>query len=421
MAGVMPDPMPDTVVVGAGLAGLVAANRLADDGLTVVVLDTRGRAGGRARTSLLGGHLFNQGPHALYTGGAAIAGLQTLGIHPDGEPPALDGACALDAERIHLLPAGPGSLTLTSLLGPLGKAGVARLLSRLPRLDPAPLDGISVSAWLDSVSGRPAVKNLVSALIRLATYSDSPEMLSAGAAVRQLKLALGDGVLYLHGGWQQLVDALVERARQLGVRFLFDETATTVIGTRPELTVRTTRSDLATRSVIIAAGGPGTAERLTGAGGLVAAAGPAVRVSVLDLALDRVPERRFVLGIDVPLYFSVHSPPARLAPDGAATACVARYLHHDETPTPDENRSDLERLARVAGVHRATRVDKRYLHSMTVAHGMPLATRGGTRGRPAVELSDRPGVFVAGDWVGPEGQLADAAVSSAAAAAAAVL
>ena len=58
---------------------------------------------------------------------------------------------------------------------------------------------------------------------------------------------------------------------------------------------------------------------------------------------------------------------------------------------------------------------------MTVAHGMPLATRGGTRGRPAVELSDRPGVFVAGDWVGPEGQLADAAVSSAAAAAAAVL
>ena len=103
----MPDPMPDTVVVGVGLAGLVAANRLADNGLTVVVLDTLGRAGGRARTSLLGGHLFNQGPHALYTGGAAIAGLQDLGIHPDGEPPALNGACALDAERIHLLPAVP--------------------------------------------------------------------------------------------------------------------------------------------------------------------------------------------------------------------------------------------------------------------------------------------------------------------------
>ena len=55
MVGVMPDPMPDTVVVGAGLAGLVAANRLADDGLTVVVLDTLGRAGGRAQAGFPSG------------------------------------------------------------------------------------------------------------------------------------------------------------------------------------------------------------------------------------------------------------------------------------------------------------------------------------------------------------------------------
>jgi hypothetical protein len=41
------------------------------------------------------------------------------------------------------------------------------------------------------------------------------------------------------------------------------------------------------------------------------------------------------------------------------------------------------------------------------------AAGGGLRGRPPVSVPDRPGVFVAGDWVGPSGHLADAAQHSA--------
>ena len=36
-------------------------------------------------------------------------------------------------------------------------------------------------------------------------------------------------------------------------------------------------------------------------------------------------------------------------------------------------------------------------------------------------VSERPGLYVAGDWVGPTGQLADASLASARAAAAAVV
>ena len=61
--------------------------------------------------------------------------------------------------------------------------------------------------------------------------------------------------------------------------------------------------------------------------------------------------------------------------------------------------------------------EHRYLHLMTVAHGMPTTANGGLPGRPAVPVADRPGLFVAGDWVGPDGLLADASVASGRAAA----
>ena len=47
-----------------------------------------------------------------------------------------------------------------------------------------------------------------------------------------------------------------------------------------------------------------------------------------------------------------------------------------------------------------------------VHHALPDRTRGGLLGRPAC-ASPVPGVWYAGDWVGPEGHLADAAAASA--------
>jgi hypothetical protein len=49
---------------------------------------------------------------------------------------------------------------------------------------------------------------------------------------------------------------------------------------------------------------------------------------------------------------------------------------------------------------------------MTVAGTMPRAGTGGMRGRPGVDATGSPGIHLAGDWVGPEGLLADAALAS---------
>jgi hypothetical protein len=56
---------------------------------------------------------------------------------------------------------------------------------------------------------------------------------------------------------------------------------------------------------------------------------------------------------------------------------------------------------------------------MTVANDLPRAADGGLPGRVPVALAEN--IFLAGDWVGGEGMLADAAAASAAEAAQKVL
>jgi phytoene dehydrogenase-like protein len=58
----------DVVVVGAGLAGLTAAERLTRAGLEVIVIESSDEVGGRVRTDQVGGFLLDRGFQVLNTG-----------------------------------------------------------------------------------------------------------------------------------------------------------------------------------------------------------------------------------------------------------------------------------------------------------------------------------------------------------------
>src|SRR5262249_24087554 len=98
---------------------------------------------------------------------------------------------------------------------------------------------------------------------------------------------------------------------------------------------------------------------------------------------------------------------ARLAPEGAALVQLGKYL--SGTTDAASDRAELEQLASRAIPGWRERAEVvRFLPHMTVTHAAFS-----TQGRPGVDVLGLPGVALAGDWVGSDGMLADAAVASA--------
>jgi phytoene dehydrogenase-like protein len=137
-----------------------------------------------------------------------------------------------------------------------------------------------------------------------------------------------------------------------------------------------------------------------------------VLLSTLDVALSKLPQpkKTFALGIDRPLYFSVHSRWAQLTPKGGALIHVSRYGGGDE--------AELETLLdEMQPGWRDSVVHCRFLPSMVVSNAlMPPAPA--TRPSPITPVR---GLYLAGDWVGDVGLLSDAALASARSAAKAIL
>jgi len=410
----------DVAIVGGGLAGLAAAALLARGGRSVTLFERSPALGGRAATHNQGPFKFNQGPHALYRGGPAESVLQELGVQYRGAVPAVSGSYALDRGRRHALPGGFFSLVTTGLLNLPAKFEVARLLGTIGRIDPEPLQRVTVQDWLESRIRHAEVRRLVGALVRVSSYTNCPERMSAGAALLQIQAALTKLVKYLDGGWQVLVDGLQRVALAAGAQIAAGSRVTAV---EHDGRVRGVHLADGTRheagAVIIAASPAVTRDLVGGAVPRLAswaAEAVPVKAACLDIGLSRLPQprARFALGIDRPYYFSVHSAIAQLGPAGTAMIHVAKYLNPSETQDAKEDERELEGvLDLMQPGWRKVLVERRFLPGMVVANAVVTAATGGTRGRPGSAVPEIENLFLAGDWVGPDGMLADASLASA--------
>jgi phytoene dehydrogenase-like protein len=425
------------VIVGGGLAGLAASIYLARAGRTVTVFEKRRFLGGRAITNLRHGYRFNLGAHAFYRTGAGAAVYRELGIPIRGtlvKPKAV----ALFGGGEYTLPTGWLSLLTTSLLSPRGKWELGGVLIHVRRFGGTRAGTATLREWMDDHLSDARARQVFEALARLTTYSARVGESSAALTLAQMRIGLR-GVLYVDEGWQKIVDSLHSAAISSGVNFV---SSSRIVGVQQDGAVRAVelggleldsdRMDtqalaypepqpegvegarLPTETVILAVD-PITAAELAGDAGADWPNAQPVTAACLDVALRSLPrpKRIFALGIDNPLYISVHSAFSQLTPRGGALIHLVKY---GAGIASDDERMLEALLDEMQPGWREVLVHRRFLPSMVVSNA--LASPASPRPSPVTSIR---GLYIAGDWVGNEGLLSDAALASAKAAAKAIL
>ncbi len=389
----------DVIVIGGGIAGLTAAAFAAKAGADTLLLEAAPEFGGRARTRIVSGFHFNRGAHALYRDGFLDTALRDLGVTVTGSRPPLADGFFVDGGVLHR--------------APFSAAGLASLFRRLHdgSIDTAP--GTSLADALADLSPSTDIRAALTAMVRLTSLVHAPQAADARALLDQLRGALVRGALYLDGGWGTMIDGLRSACVGSGVGL---RAGSRVASLDHDGAWRATLADgtgLAARAIVLAVD-PAQAAALHPARGPVTPPVPA-HVACLDLGLARLPrpDALFALGVDRPLYFSVHSTAARLAPEGAALVHAVRYLEPGETPDRHALVAELEGfIDLVQPGWREYERARQFLSGMPAISAIPLAATGGMDGRPGMAIADAPGLFRAGDWVGAAGLLGDAAAVS---------
>ena len=410
----------DVVVVGGGMAGLTAACYLARAGVDVTVIERASYLGGRAATRDFDGFRFNRGGHALYSGGAASRILEELGVSYDYGIP--KRTFVMQGGKLSPFTADPFGLLRTNVLNVGDKLALLRLFVALGAAKPRALANTSVQGWLDHNIRRPQLRRLMTALARTFVYSTALDLVSAELFVEKLQRALRHPVHYVDGGWRTLVDGLRAAAERAGARIVSNVQVESIeISNGHARSVRLRDGSVVRASAVVVATSPRDAAKLVDGGehpamgqiveGLIPA-----RIACLDVALERlpVPDRPVVQDLDGPRFMSAQSVYSRVAPEGAALIISFKQLDPRYPGDPREDERDLEELLDVAQPGwRGALVKRQYLPRIEAVGALPTTREGGFAGRPGSRVMGLHNIYLAADWVGPEGFLVDASMASA--------
>jgi len=238
----MREPQPPVIVIGAGIAGLVAARRLVLGGRDVVVLEASDRAGGQLARHTVGGIELDAGAESFATRGGTVAGLAgRLGLADEIVLPAQLPAWLYRADGTAMpLPAtsllGIPSVALAQdVIDAIGMRAAFR--ASLDLLMPAPIGAKSetLGELVRRRMGPAVLEQLVAPVVR-GVHSADPDELPLDRAAPGLRSALsregslshavaslrerspaGSQVAGIRGGIVVLIDRLLGDLERFGV------------------------------------------------------------------------------------------------------------------------------------------------------------------------------------------------------------
>lgn len=232
-------PTYEAVVIGGGVAGLIAARDLAVSGLRVCLIEAEHAVGGRVQQATLAGLPVELGAEAFATrGGAMEALLHELGLEAEQVRPERAPAWVITAQTAHPLPVSGAlgiparPLTARTSIG-LGAALWAATEPWRPRSPHVP--GASVADVARARIGTRATAALVAPVVE-GVYSVPPDQLPfdgqgelarayartgslvrAAREMRSANLAAGGAVASLAGGMSRLIARLMRELQRLNV------------------------------------------------------------------------------------------------------------------------------------------------------------------------------------------------------------
>ena len=369
-----PEPV-ETLVIGAGIAGLVLARELVLQGHSVRVLEASDRAGGQLASVELDGLRLDSGAEAFATRGATVREyLERLGladriIAPRDAPAwlhAADGQTVpLPAVSLLGIPAAPLAADVVAVVG---RRGAWRGL--LDALLPGPVGSRlpTVGALVRRRMGDAILEKLVAPVVE-GIHSTHPDNLpvsavpglvhhllrenSLGRAVARMRIdaPAGSLVASLDGGMATLVDALLAELDRFGVPV---EYGVRVAEVHPDHVVLATDDDDAEPDVRhgrVAVAAPGLIDPSDGSSAVQTATHLALLVLAPDQALAAAPRGTGVLvarGTTVVARALTHVTAKWATVQAAAGGREVVRLSYERPPTLEQARRDAEALLGVS-------------------------------------------------------------------------
>ncbi len=407
----------DVVIIGGGLSGFVAANYLAQNNLSILVLEKNKKVGGRARTDRIRQQYFNLGPHALYKKSKAKSILEELNIQLSGKSPK-KGCILVKGNLEYTAPFSPLGLLNTDFLNWEERIEWAKVLMKVISIHNEKLGQQTYEQWVQQTTRSANVQSLLYLLGRLATYCDSPKMVSGKVMLLHLK-AVMRGVLYLDEGWQTIIDQLHNNAVTSGVQVQTRKTIKQIVPIEQEqFKLVLSDEEVIFGKYVLSTVGPNELNQMLGEHSPFSQIDSftkieSVKGATFDVALTQLPnpKKLFAMGIEDPIYFSVHSNYARLSDDDKSIVIhVFKYLNANDNIDRKKIKSELEQfLEKIQPGWKSYVITSRFIPQITVNQRLPQI---GDEQMLQCSKSKIPGLYIAGDWASPNSILSEGAVTS---------